>query len=108
MSPLLQERATPAAAQPLQPLPLGEEQQQQQLEREDSDSVSSSDSYEVHVMSVCSGLGCPAIFPLLYCAWEGAGFPRLCVLCLWWWEWPKLGALQCVVCTVADLLKLLP
>ena len=40
MSPLLQERATPAAAQPLQPLPLGEEQQQQ-LEREDSDSVSS-------------------------------------------------------------------
>ena len=38
MSPLLQERATPAAAQPLQPLPLGEEQQQQ-LEREDSDSV---------------------------------------------------------------------
>ena len=81
MSPLLQERATPAAAQPLQPLPLGEEQQQQQLEREDSDSdssweysdsVSSSDSYdEVHVMSVCSGLGCPAVFPLLYCAWEG-------------------------------------
>ena len=37
-----------------------------------------------------------------------AGFPRLCVLCLWWWEWLKLGALQCVVCTVADLLKLLP
>ena len=61
MSPLLQERATPAAAQPL---PLGEEQQQQQLEREDSDSVPSSDSYdEVHVMSVCSGLGCPAGFP---------------------------------------------
>ena len=79
MSPLLQERATPAAAQPLQPLPLGEEQQQ--LEREDSDSdssgedsdsVSSSDSDdEVHVMSVCSGLGCPAVFPLLYCACEG-------------------------------------
>ena len=69
MSPLLQERATPAAAQPL---PLGEEQQQQQLEREDSDSVSSSDSDdEVHVMSVCSGLGCPAVFTLLYCAWEG-------------------------------------
>ena len=40
MSPLLQERATPAAAQPLQPLPLGEEQQQQ-LERENSDSDSS-------------------------------------------------------------------
>ena len=39
MSPLLQERATPAAAQPLQPLPLGEEQQQ--LESEDSDSDSS-------------------------------------------------------------------
>ena len=38
MSPLLQERATPAAAQPL---PLGEEQQQQQLEREDSDTDSS-------------------------------------------------------------------
>ena len=70
MSPLLQERATPAAAQPLQPLPLGEEQQQQQLEREDSDSGSSSDD-EVHVMSVCSGLGCPAVFPLLYCACEG-------------------------------------
>ena len=70
MSPLLQERATPAAAQPLQPLPLGEEQQQ--LEREDSDSDSSSDSDDgVHVMSVCSGLGCPAVFPLLYCAWEG-------------------------------------
>ena len=70
MSPLLQERATPAAAQPLQPLPLGEEQQQ--LEREDSDSDSSSDSDDgVHVMSVCSGLGCPAVFPLLYCACEG-------------------------------------
>ena len=78
MSPLLQGRATPAAAQPLQPLPLGEEQQ---LEREDSDSVSSgedsdSDSSsdsgdEVHVMSVCSGLRCPAVFPLLYCACEG-------------------------------------
>ena len=67
MSPLLQERATPAAAQPL---PLGEEQQQ--LEREDSDSDSSTDSGdEVHVMSVCSGLGCPAVFPLLYCVWEG-------------------------------------
>ena len=64
MSPLLQERATPAAAQPL---PLGEEQLQ--LEREDSDSVSSFESdVEVHV---CSGLGCPAVFPLLYCAWEG-------------------------------------
>ena len=54
MSPLLQERATPAAAQPLQPLPLGEEQQQQ-LEREDSDSDSSFDSDDV-----------------------------VCVLCLWW------------------------
>ena len=62
MSPLLQERATPAAAQPLQPLPLGEEQQQQ-LEREDSDSVSSgedSDSFhscdsgdEVYTCHVC-------------------------------------------------------
>ena len=79
MSPLLQERATPAAAQPL---PLGEEQQQQQLEREDSDSVPSSDSDdEVHVMSVCSGLGCPAVFPLLYCAWEGGWVSEtVCVL----------------------------
>ena len=67
MSPLLQERATPAAAQPLL---LGEEQQQQ-LEREDSGTDSSSDSDdEVHVMSVYSGLGCPDVFPLLYCAWE--------------------------------------
>ena len=44
MSPLLQERATPAATQPL---PLGEQQQQQQLEGADSDSVSSSDSDDV-------------------------------------------------------------
>ena len=54
MSPLLQERATPAAAQPLQPLPLGE--QQQQLEREDSDSDS---IWEVPYLGpmVCGG-GC--------------------------------------------------
>ena len=58
MSLLLQERATPAAAQPLQPLPLGEEQQQQ-LEREDSDSVPSSDSDDIHLPPVCAcGGGC--------------------------------------------------
>ena len=64
MSPLLQERATPVAAQPLQPLPLGEEQQQ--LEREDSDSDSSgeesgskltSDYWVCVLCSTCGG-GC--------------------------------------------------
>ena len=72
MSPLLQERATPAAAQPLQPLPLGEEQQQQ-LEREDSDSDSSSDllkSLKDAQRQVC-----------VYA----------CVLCLRWWVWPQRG-----------------
>ena len=67
MSPLLQERATPAAAQPLQPLPLGEEQQQQQqLEREDSDTDSS---------------------------WEDSVglFDLVCLLYLWWWVWPQRG-----------------
>ena len=65
MSPLLQERATPAAAQPLQPLPLGEEQQQQQqLEREDFDSDSSGEEsrpfglrFPVCVSPACGG-GC--------------------------------------------------
>ena len=58
MSPLLQERATPAAAQPL---PLGEEQQQ--LEREDSDSDSSREksgptlSILVCVCSACGRCG---------------------------------------------------
>ena len=74
MSPLLQERATPAAAQPLQPLPLGEEQQQQ-LEREDSDSVSSSDSD-----SDSSGEE------------SGATGYDVCVLCLRWWVWPQRGS----------------
>ena len=57
MSPLLQERATPAAAQPL---PLGEEQQQQQLEREDSDSDSSGEESGAtpgSVVCVCSACG---------------------------------------------------
>ena len=49
MSPLLQERATPAAAQPL---PLGEEQQQQ-LEREDSDSDSSGEEFNYPVCVLC-------------------------------------------------------
>ena len=58
MSPLLQERATPAAAQPLQPLPLGEEQQLQ-LEREDSDSDSSGEDSDTsltfgELVCVCS------------------------------------------------------
>ena len=57
MSPLLQERATPAAAQPL---PLGEEQQQ--LEREDSDSDSSredSDTDSSREESGATGLSVP-------------------------------------------------
>ena len=54
MSPLLQERATPAAAQPLQPLPLGEEQQQ--LESKDSDSDSSGE--EPYVLPIVCGGGC--------------------------------------------------
>ena len=62
MSPLLQERATPAAAQPLQPLPLGEEQQQQQLEREESDSDSSGEDSDTSLtfddlVCVCSACG---------------------------------------------------
>ena len=69
MSPLLQERATPAAAQPLQPLPLGEEQQQQQLEREDSDTDSSGEE------SGATGLRI-----------------LVCVLCLRWWVWPQRGS----------------
>ena len=76
MSPLLQERATPAAAQPLQPLPLGEEQQQQQLEREDSDSDSSGEE------SGATGLLIPA---------TGLRIP-VCVLCLRWWVWPQRGS----------------
>ena len=66
MSPLLQERATPAAAQPLQSLPLGEEQQQQ-LEGEDSDSDSSGEE-------------------------SGATGYVVCVLCLLWWVWPQRGS----------------
>ena len=73
MSPLLQERATPAAAQPLQPLPLGEEQQQQQLEREDSDSDSSGEDSDSD-SSV-----------------EEFNYP-VCVLCLRWWVWPQRGS----------------
>ena len=82
MSPHLQERATPAAAQPLQPLPLGEEHQQQ-LEREDSDSDSSGEesdsdssgeesgatlSYRVCVL--CCGGGCGLRgAPAVCCVW---------------------------------------
>ena len=70
MSPLLQERATPAAAHLL---PLGEEQQQQQqLEREDSDSDSSGEEFNYPV----------------------------CVLCWWWWVWPQRGSPSIVVCCV--------
>ena len=69
MSPLLQERATPAAAQPLQPLPLGEEQQQQQLlEREDSNSDSSGEES-----------GATGLIYEVHC----------CVLCFRWWVWPQ-------------------
>ena len=70
MSPLLQERATPAAAQPLQPLPLGEEQQQQ-LEREDSDSDSSGEDSD----SVSSGAESDVNLTPVYV---------VCVLRLWW------------------------
>ena len=76
MSPLLQERATPAAAQPLQPLPLGE-QQQQQLEREDSDSVSSGEDSDTDSSGEESG----ATFNI-----------PVCVLCLQWWVWPQRGS----------------
>ena len=70
MSPLLQERATPAAAQPLQPLPLVEEQQQ--LEREDSESDSSGeDPYVVCVLC------------WWWWVWPQRGSPSIVVCCVW-------------------------
>ena len=75
MSPLLQERATPAAAQPLQPLPLGEEQQQ--FEREDSDSDSSSGSENVCVLCLLAVVGVASERqPLAVCC----VLPVLCVM----------------------------
>ena len=88
MSPLLQERATPAAAQPLQPLPLGEEQQQQQLEREESDSDSSGEDSD----SDSSGEDSVSVSGFDSDVEEVKKAPWVCVLCLWWWVWPQRGS----------------